>query len=77
MTQRQPDPNWIATYDSFFRRDAHQLLAWGYEDARTNINPTLEETEITGFIAEKIDKGLMILILHLVLTVIIWVKISQ
>ena len=56
MTQRQPDPNWIATYDSFFRRDAHQLLAWGYEDARTNINPTLEETEITGFIAEKIDK---------------------
>ena len=56
MTQRQPYPNWIATYDSFFRRDAHQLLAWGYEDARTNINPTLEETEITGFIAEKIDK---------------------
>jgi hypothetical protein len=56
MTQRQPDPNWITAYDSFFRRDAHQLLAWGYEDARTNINSTLEETEITGFIAEKIDK---------------------
>jgi hypothetical protein len=56
MTQRQPDPNWIATYDKFLRRDAHQLLAWGYEDARININPTLEETEITGFIAEKIDK---------------------
>jgi hypothetical protein len=52
----QPDASWIATYDNFFRRDAHQLLAWGYEDARTNINSTLEETEITGFIAEKIDK---------------------
>ena len=56
MTQEQPDASWIAAYDNFFRRDAHQLLAWGYEDARTYINPTLEETEITGFIAEKIDK---------------------
>jgi hypothetical protein len=51
----QPDASWIATYDNFFRRDAHQLLAWGYEDARPIINPTLEETDITGFIAEKID----------------------
>lgn len=56
MMQGRLDASWIASYDQFFRRDAHQLLAWGYEDARSNINSTLEETAITGFIAEKIDK---------------------
>lgn len=42
------------SYTPAFRRDAHQLLAWGYEDARNNISSGQEETEITGFIAEAI-----------------------
>jgi len=41
MTQGKPDVSWITAYDNFFRRDAHQLIAWGYEDARHSINPTL------------------------------------
>ena len=45
-------------YDQSFREDAHQLLAWGYQDARQFIAPDREETEITGFIAEAIDTRL-------------------
>lgn len=58
MSKSSPDVDLIVAYDPSFRRDAHQLLAWGYEDARPIIKPTLEETDITGFIAEKIDKRL-------------------
>jgi len=46
------------TYDQSFREDAHQLLAWGYQDARRLITPDREETEITGFIAEAIEARL-------------------
>ena len=42
-------------YDLSFREDAHQLLAWGYLDARHLITPRREETEVTGFIAEAIQ----------------------
>lgn len=35
------------------------MLAWGYEDARSKILGNHEETEITGFISEAIDKRLM------------------
>lgn len=41
-------------YDQSFREDAHQLLAWGYQDSRRLITPDCEETEITGFIVEAI-----------------------
>jgi len=45
-------------YDSSFRPIAHQLLAWGYENALPRIHCKLEEEEITGFIAEAIEKRL-------------------
>lgn len=48
---------WIK-YGVAFRNDAHQLLAWGYEDARPLITPANEETEITGFITEAIEERL-------------------
>src|SRR5438067_2223501 len=51
------DPAW-SNYLVAFRRDAHQLLVWGYEDARPLIKPDHEEEEITGFIAEAIDRRL-------------------
>ena len=47
-----------SSYDQSFREDAHQLLAWGYQDARRQISPDREETEITGFIAEAIQARL-------------------
>ena len=46
--------NW-AIYQQAFREDVHQLLAWGYEDARSRITPDAEEEVITAFIAEGID----------------------
>jgi hypothetical protein len=58
MTQEKISDDWVDLYNNFFRRDAHQLLAWGYEDARQKINADNEETDITGFIAEKIDNRL-------------------
>lgn len=51
-------PDWTV-YETYFRRDALQLLAWGHEDARSQILDDLEETEITGYISEAIDKRLM------------------
>lgn len=45
-------------YGDIFRKDAHQLLAWGAEDARENLKPGQEETEITGYIAEAINNRL-------------------
>lgn len=55
MMQESISSNWVDLYNEFFRRDAHQLLAWGYEDARYKIKADNEETDITGFIAENID----------------------
>lgn len=46
-------------YETYFRRDALQLLAWGHEDARAKIQNGMQETEITGFISEAIDERLM------------------
>ena len=46
------------TYDQSFREDAHQLLAWGYQDARQLITSDREETDITGFITEAIQARL-------------------
>jgi hypothetical protein len=47
-----------SSYDYGFRRDAHQLLAWGYQDALPQIHCTLQEEEITGLIVEEIEKRL-------------------
>lgn len=56
-TDENRNPIW-REYDSSFREDAHQLLAWGYLDARHLITSNREETEITGFIAEAIQARL-------------------
>ena len=37
-----------SAYDYGFRRDAHQLIAWGYQDALSAIHCKLLEEEITG-----------------------------
>lgn len=47
-----------SSYDYGFRRDAHQLLAWGYQDALPEIHCNLKEEEITGLIVEAIEKRL-------------------
>lgn len=39
-------------YGSATRRHVHELLAWGYADARANFRATHDETDITGLIAE-------------------------
>lgn len=40
----------LQCFDYGLRRDAHQLLAWGYQDALHKIHCKLEEEEITGLI---------------------------
>lgn len=45
-------------YVSAFRRDAHQLLEWGYVDARAELSSDLDEPTITGLIAEAIRRRL-------------------
>lgn len=45
-------------YDYGFRRDAHQLIAWGYQDALPSIHCKLLEEEITGLIVEAIENKL-------------------
>ena len=47
-----------SSYDYGFRRDAHQLLAWGYQDALPEIHCNLIEEEITGLIVEAIEERL-------------------
>ncbi len=47
-----------SSYDYGFRQDAHQLLAWGYQDALSEIHCNLVEEEITGLIVEAIEKRL-------------------
>jgi hypothetical protein len=50
--------DWYNFYDKAFRKDTHQLLAWGYEDIRLQINSSLLEEQITGLIIEGILKRL-------------------
>lgn len=47
-----------SSYDYGFRRDAHQLLMWGHQDALSKIHCNLEEEEITGLIVEAIEERL-------------------
>lgn len=37
------------------RKDAHQLLAWGYADSRLQLNQALDEYEMTGILADNMD----------------------
>ncbi len=49
------------TLDSYFygfRRDAHQLLAWGHQEALPKIHCNLNEEEITGLIVEAMREKL-------------------
>lgn len=52
------DCDYIDVYHSEFRNHVHQLLIWGYKDARKRIKSQHDETDITGFIAEAIDAKL-------------------
>ncbi|MEL7006023.1 MAG: hypothetical protein AAFN93_25335, partial [Bacteroidota bacterium] len=45
-------------YSYGLRRLAHQLLAWGYQDAKAHIHCKLEEEDITGLIAKAIKNRL-------------------
>ena len=47
-----------SAYDYGFRRDAHQLIDWGYQDALPAIHSKLLEEEITGLIVEAIEERL-------------------
>ncbi len=38
------------------REDAHQLLAWGYADARTKLPTARDEYDLTGLISEAMDR---------------------
>jgi len=46
------------SYDYGFRRGAHQLLAWGYQDVLPQVHCNLTEEEITGLIVEAIENRL-------------------
>lgn len=59
MSSKTQEPVWFNTYWPPFRQHVHELLAWGYEDARSRITADHEEEEITGFIAEAIQKRLI------------------
>jgi hypothetical protein len=48
----------LDAYNYGFRRDAHQLLAWGHQDASPQINCNLVEEGITGLIVEAIERRL-------------------
>jgi hypothetical protein len=59
MVAEKLDPLILGSYnDSGFRINAHQLLAWGYEDALPQIHDNLKEEEITGIIVEAIRERL-------------------
>lgn len=48
----------LNSYFYGFRRDAHQLLVWGYQEALPQIHCDLEEEEITGVIVEAMREKL-------------------
>ena len=42
----------------FFRRDSHQLIAWGYMAIRAKINPETDEPTITDFLVRAMKEKL-------------------
>lgn len=57
MPSLPPNPTW-KKYEDYLRRETHQLIAWGYESARLQINSALEEEVITEYIASAIQNRL-------------------
>jgi len=49
--------NW-QIYGEVFCLHAHQLLAWAYVDARDDLNPDMEEPDITGLLANAMKRRL-------------------
>lgn len=58
MSTNTSNSQWIQVYEKSFRKDAHQLLAWGYQDSLGKIHADLQEEEITGFICAAIEERL-------------------
>jgi len=57
MKTIKPSATYFGVYSPLFRVQVHQLIAWGYEDARHGIRSNNEhEPAITGFIAEAIQE---------------------
>lgn len=56
MASPRKSPEWIRFYNGSFLRSVHQLLAWGYQDARRKhkIHALALEEEITGDIVEAV-----------------------
>ena len=53
MTSTKPSRIAVTTFTTQFRKQVHQLIAWGFKDAKTRVNSNDEhEPAITGFIAE-------------------------
>jgi len=59
MGSQTHNPVWFEEYWPPFRQHVHELLAWGYEDAKRRILQHHEEEEITGFITEAIQNRLV------------------
>lgn len=59
MKQTTPETKYFEVYPRSFRIQVHQLIAWGFRDARHRICSNDElETSISGFIAEAIEDRL-------------------
>jgi hypothetical protein len=58
MTSGFLSDDWFSFYKGSFQRDAHQLLAWGYEATRSKIRSDHLEEEITGLLIDGIKKRL-------------------
>lgn len=57
MKTPRPDSAFFGSFSPAFRMHAHQLLAWGYQDAVQRIRvEDDEEPSITGFIASAIEE---------------------
>ncbi|MFN8454825.1 MAG: hypothetical protein U0401_09185 [Anaerolineae bacterium] len=62
MKTLEPSLTYFGPFTQKFRIQAHQLIAWGYQDALHEIRTCNgEETSITGFIAEAIDDRFCVL----------------
>lgn len=56
MKQSQPSPNISNTYWPIFRKHAHLLIAWGYQEIKLELTRSSEDDEesITGFLYKAI-----------------------
>lgn len=60
MASPHKNSDWFRFYSGAFLKDVHQLLAWGYEDARQagKIHAAAQEEDITGEIVRAIKRRL-------------------